>query len=105
LKTNLVTDETNGPQGRTPLLELVHPVGQGRLGHEDHVGAVDVLEMLHEAQQRNRLQSFAKTHFVGLMNGSHIRYDFNNNTMDTGTLALCSSYFLKFVYKIDVCKK
>ena len=64
--SHLVSDEANGPQGRAPLFELVHPVGEGGLGHQDHVRPVDVLEVLHEAEQRDRLQGLTETHLVGL---------------------------------------
>ena len=47
------------------MLEFVHPVGERRLGHEDHVRPVDVPEVLHVAEERDGLQRFAKTHFVG----------------------------------------
>ena len=60
----LVTDEANGPDGGAPLFELVHPVGQGWLGHQNHVGTADVPEMLHVTKQRYRLQSLAQTHLV-----------------------------------------
>ena len=39
---NLVSDKTDGPEGGAPLLKLVHPVGQGRFGHKDHVRPINV---------------------------------------------------------------
>ena len=40
----LITNQTNSPHGWTPLLELIHPVCQGALGDQDHVGARDIPE-------------------------------------------------------------
>ena len=39
---NLVSDKADGPEGGAPLLKLVHPVGQGRFGHKDHVRPINV---------------------------------------------------------------
>ena len=47
------------------MLEFIHPVGERRLGHEDHVRPVDVSEVLHVAEEGDGLQRFAKTHLVG----------------------------------------
>ena len=60
----LVTDETDCPDGRTPPLELVHPVSQGGLGDQDHVGTIDVPQVLHVAQQGDGLKGLAQTHLV-----------------------------------------
>ena len=52
----LVAMELDGPQDWAPLFELVHPVVQGRLGHNHQVRAADAAELLEVAEQRNGLQ-------------------------------------------------
>ena len=45
----LVPDEADGPQGRTPPLELGHPVGEGGLGSQDEVRALHITHVDHVA--------------------------------------------------------
>lgn len=56
-----VSDEADGSQRRNPALELIHPVIQSGLGHENHVRPRNISIVLHVAQQRDGLESFTKT--------------------------------------------
>ena len=47
--------ELDDAQDRAPLPELVHPVVQGGLGHDDHVGAGDTPELVQVPQQGDGL--------------------------------------------------
>lgn len=44
-----------------PSLELIHPVVEGGLGHQHHVGTRNVSVVLHVTQQSNSLQSLSQT--------------------------------------------
>ena len=48
-------------EDRAPLPELVHPVVQRRLGHNDNVGPSDATVFMQVAQQRDGLQRLAQT--------------------------------------------
>ena len=61
----LVTNQTNCPQGWTPFFEFVHPIGQGWFRYQNHVGSIDVFEMLHKTQQTDGLKGFSQTHLIG----------------------------------------
>ena len=61
----LVTDETDGSDSGAPPLELIHPVGQGGLGHQDHVRTRNVAQVFHVAQEGDGLQGLAQAHLVG----------------------------------------
>ena len=52
--------ELDSPDDGAPLPELVDPVVQGGLGHDDHVGPVDAAVLMQVAQQRDRLQGLAQ---------------------------------------------
>ena len=52
----LVAVELDGPQDWAPLFKFVHPVVQGRLGHNHQVRAADAAELLEIAEQGNGLQ-------------------------------------------------
>jgi hypothetical protein len=56
----LVAMELDRAQHRAPLAELVHPVVQRGLRHDDHVRALDAAELVQVAQQRDRLQRLAQ---------------------------------------------
>jgi len=51
--------ELDNPEDWAPLSELVHPVVQGGLGHNDHVGTRDTPELVEVSQQGNGLQGLA----------------------------------------------
>ena len=55
-----VADELGGPQDGAPPLELVHPVVQRALGHDDHVRPRDTPVLVQVAQQRDCLQGLAQ---------------------------------------------
>ena len=50
------TDQTDSPQSWTPFLKLIHPVGQGGFGNQDHVGAVHVT-VVFQVSKFSRLES------------------------------------------------
>ena len=56
----LVAMELDHTQNGAPLSELVHPVVQGGLGHNDHVRARDASELMQVPQQRDCLQGLAQ---------------------------------------------
>ena len=43
-----------------PLAELIHPVVQRGLGHDDHMRPGDAAVLVQVAQQRDRLQRLAE---------------------------------------------
>ena len=56
---NLVSDKADGPEGGAPLLKLVHPVGQGRFGHKDHVRPINVPSCkLSQTRSTSTLESY-----------------------------------------------
>lgn len=61
----LVSVEHEDVQLGHPLVELVDPVVEGRLGHNDEVGSVNSAIQLEVTEERNGLESFAETHFIG----------------------------------------
>ncbi len=52
--------ELDNPEDWAPLPELVHPVVQGGLGHNNHVGTRDAPELVEVSQQRNGLKGLAQ---------------------------------------------
>lgn len=56
-----VSDEADCFEGGDPTFELVHPVVQGGLGHQHHVGSGDAPVVLHVPQQRDGLQGLTQT--------------------------------------------
>ena len=56
----LVAVELDRAHDGAPLAELVHPVVQRGLGHDDHVRAGDAAVLVQVAQQRDRLQRLAE---------------------------------------------
>ncbi len=54
-------DEANDLHTGAPALELSHPVGQGGLWDNDHVGARHVSHQRHVTQERYGLQCLPKT--------------------------------------------
>lgn len=50
----------DSPDGWAPLTELIDPIVQGGLGHNDHVWAMNATVLLQVAQQRDRLQGLAQ---------------------------------------------
>lgn len=52
--------ELDRAQRWAPALELVDPVVQCGLWHNDHVWAVDATEFMQVTQQRDRLQRLAQ---------------------------------------------
>lgn len=56
-----VTDKTDSLQGGHPALELIHPVVQRWLGHQNHVRPWNAAVVLHVTQQRNGLKSLSQT--------------------------------------------
>ena len=53
--------ELGCPKNGAPLPELVHPVVQRRLGHNDNVGPSDAAVLMQVAQQGDGLQRLAQT--------------------------------------------
>lgn len=56
-----VSDKADGFKSGDPSLELVHPVVQGGLGHQHHVGARNVAIVFQVSQQGYGLQSLPQT--------------------------------------------
>ena len=56
----LIAMELDNPEDRAPLPKLIHPVVQGGLGHNDHVGTRDAPELVEVPQQGNGLQGLAQ---------------------------------------------
>lgn len=56
-----VSDQTDCTERRHPSLKLVHPVVEGGLGDQNHVGTGDVSVVLHVTQQGNGLESLSQT--------------------------------------------
>jgi len=56
----LVAMELDNPEDWAPLPELIHPVVQGGLGHNDHVGTRDAPELMEVSQQGNGLKGLAQ---------------------------------------------
>lgn len=52
--------EFDSPDDGAPPPELIDPVVQGGLGHNDHVWAMDASVLVQVAQQRDCLQSLAQ---------------------------------------------
>jgi len=52
--------EFDSPNDGAPLPELIDPIVQGGLGHNDHVWAMNATVLLQVAQQRDRLQGLAQ---------------------------------------------
>ena len=52
--------EFDSPDDGAPLPELVDPVVQGGLGHDDHVGPMDAAVLVQVAQQGDCLQGLAQ---------------------------------------------
>ena len=59
-RTNLAPVEPEDAEGRTPLPELVAPVGQSRLRHEDEVRTRDIEELGVVSQHGDGLQGLAQ---------------------------------------------
>ncbi len=55
----LVAMELDNSENRAPLPELVHPVVQGGLGHNDHVGTRNAPKLMKVSQQGNGLKGLA----------------------------------------------
>lgn len=56
--------EAERPQHRTPAMELVEPVGQGALGHEDDVRPADAQTLVHVGQNAYALEGLSQPHLV-----------------------------------------
>lgn len=56
----LIAMELDGPQAGAPLAELIHPVVQRGLGHNNQVWPVDAPELRQVAQQGDGLQRLAQ---------------------------------------------
>lgn len=56
-----VSYQADCAEGRHPSLELIHPVVESGLGHQNHVRTGDVSVVLHITQQRDGLQSLPQT--------------------------------------------
>ena len=61
----LVAVEVQHLEARRPVLELAHPVGEGRLWREDEEGAGELLDLTQPAEQRDSLKRLAQAHLVG----------------------------------------
>ena len=60
----LSCDQVANLDVRAPAAELLHPVADDRLWHQDQVVAIYILELAKERNERDRLDSLAKTHLV-----------------------------------------
>ena len=60
----LIANQRAGRDGGAPTLELVLPVLQCRLGHNDQERPVLVLVVFDKAEHGDGLQRFAQAHFV-----------------------------------------
>lgn len=54
-----VSNQTDCTQRRYPSLEFIHPVVEGGLGNQHHVGTWNISVVLHVTQQSNGLQSLS----------------------------------------------